>query len=123
MTAYQTSFEYHPLYLHATVTGENSPDNVYDYMVDVLREYARSGYERLLIAEDLRGPRLTDQEVVEVLRRLAETMPLPRGKIAYVDLTAYATSAMALAIHIAKYKGIDIQRFSTMEAARAWLLA
>src|SRR3569833_1674077 len=123
MTAYQTSIEYHPLYLHATVTGENSPDNVYDYMVDVLREYARSGYERLLIAEDLRGPRLTDQEVVEVLRRLAETMPLPRGKIAYVDLTAYATSAMALAIHIAKYKGIDIQRFSTMEAARAWLLA
>src|SRR3569832_1219487 len=122
-TTNQTKNKKHPHNLHATVTGENSPDNVYDYMVDVLREYARSGYERLLIAEDLRGPRLTDQEVVEVLRRLAETMPLPRGKIAYVDLTAYATSAMALAIHIAKYKGIDIQRFSTMEAARAWLLA
>jgi len=105
------------------VIGENGPDNVYDYMVHVLQEYTRSGYERLLITEDLRGPRLTDQEVVEVLRQLAEAMPLPRGKVAYVDLAIYATSAMALAIHIAKYKGIDIQRFSTIEAARAWLLA
>ena len=105
------------------VIGENGPDNVYDYMVHVLQEYTRSGYERLLITEDLRGPRLTDQEVVEVLRQLAEAMPLPRGKVAYVDLAIYATSAIALAIHISIFKGIDILRFSTIEAARAWLLA
>src|SRR3569623_1968858 len=123
MTAYQLNFEHLPRYLHAMVIGENGPDNVYDYMVHVLQEYTRSGYERLLITEDLRGPRLTDQEVVEVLRQLAEAMPLPRGKVEYVDLAINATSAMALAIHIAKYKGIDIQRFSTIEAARAWLLA
>ena len=119
---YDLKFERTPQYLCASVTGENNPENVFNYIKETLEECSRQGCENLLIIENLQGARLKDYVVVEILYKLMSTIRVPFHKVAYIDLAADATSSMTLAVHIANYKGINIKRFSTVQDASQWLM-
>ena len=120
---YDLKFERMPQYLCASVTGENNPENVFNYIKATLEECARQGCENLLIIENLQGARLKDYVVVDILYKLMNTIRVPFRKVAYIDLAADTTSSMSLAVHIANYKGINVRRFSTEQDASQWLTA
>ena len=64
--SYEIRFEQKDTYLHATVTGTNSRDNVLAYMADISRECDRRQCFRVLIEERLDGPRLATLDIFAI---------------------------------------------------------
>jgi hypothetical protein len=61
--AYDICFETGADFIHAVVTGNNSPDNVMQYMKDVVIECNEQDCFRGLIEENLDGPKLDLSDV------------------------------------------------------------
>ena len=119
---YQLTFDQKPGYLHATVTGSNSRENVMRYMEEIGRECAERGCARVLIEERLEGPRLG---TTDVFRIAAEGSRRARGaleSIAYVDVHAEGRS-MEFAETVAVNRGLPVAVFRTVGDAERWLLA
>jgi hypothetical protein len=109
-----------PTYLHVIVTGENTRDNVRNYLADVLQECEKRSISRVLIEERLDGARL---ELLEVFRIVAEMGGLVRGKldaIAYVDVFAQG-DMMSFAETVAVNRAVPAMVFTTVEEAVRWI--
>lgn len=118
-SSYEVAFVRKPGYLHAVVTGRNSPENVIGYLEQVRRESAAAGVARVLIEERLAGPRLDLMRVFEIASlqgRLPENVPT----IAYVDVNA-AGSSMAFAEDVAVNRGVNVRVFGSVADAEQWL--
>jgi hypothetical protein len=118
---YELTFDQRPTYLHATVTGANSRENVERYFQDVVRECAARGCLRVLIEERLEGPRLKTLDVFEIV---SEGSKRPRGMmeaIAYVDVNAEG-DLMQFAGTVASNRGLPVAVFPTVAEAQTWLL-
>lgn len=117
---YRVAIEQKPGYLHARVTGRNSPENVTRYMDEIHRECARRDCFRVLIEEHLEGPRLGTPEVFRIM---AEGSRKARGEmkaIAFVDVSS-AENLMQFAETVAINRGLPVAVFPTVAAAEEWL--
>ena len=63
---YQLTLEQRPGYLYARVRGRNSPETVLAYLNELMEECRRLDCFRLLIDEQLDGPRLEAGDVFSV---------------------------------------------------------
>jgi hypothetical protein len=63
---YTLTIDQKPTYLHATVTGQNSRENVVRYLEEILRECIARNCFRVLIEECLEGPRLGMLDVFKI---------------------------------------------------------
>ena len=118
--AYQLTITQDATFLHAVVTGHNEAETVARYLVD--RECLARQCFRLLIEEHLEGPRL---DTFPVYKIVSEGSARARGvleAIAYVDLNARG-DLMAFAENVAVNRGLSMRTFSSVNAARAWLLS
>jgi len=116
---YQIKFEDRRDYIHATVTGNNSRENVLAYMEDVLQECERRGCLRVLINECLEGPRFDTMQVFDVV---AEGSMRALGRLeafAYVD--AQMGSMSEFAETVAVNRGVPVAMFNNMSDAEQWL--
>ena len=107
-------------YLHAVVTGQNTRENVMNYLEDVLRECVSRNCSRVLIEERLEGPRLGTMDVFDIA---AEGSRNARGKLqasAYVDVNVKG-DLMWFGEQVAVNRGLPIAVFSTVAAAEEWL--
>ena len=107
-------------YLHAVVTGQNTRENVMNYLEDVLHECVTRNCSRVLIEERLEGPRLGTMDVFDIA---AEGSRNARGKlqsIAYVDVNVKG-DLMRFGEQVAVNRGLPIAVFSTVAAAEEWL--
>jgi hypothetical protein len=119
---YDLTFHQKPTYLYVIVTGENSKENVRNYLADVLRECEKRSVSRVLIEERLTGARL---ELLDVFRIVAETGAMVRGKldaIAYVDVFAQGDT-MRFAETVAVNRAVPAMVFATVPEAVQWLQA
>lgn len=116
---YEITFERHTDYIHARITGSNSPDTVVQYMTDVHNECKRQDCFRLLIEENLEGPRL---DVGEIFTLMSEGSMSALGLF---DALAYVDPAMGeladFAETVGVNRGMPILMFQTVDDARAWL--
>jgi hypothetical protein len=109
-----------PTYLHAVITGENSAENVRNYLRQILRECKARNCLRVLIEERLEGPRLG---IVDVHRIVSEGTVRALGQIeaiAYVDVNAEG-DLMKFAEDLAVHGFLRIAMFSSVANAELWL--
>lgn len=119
---YQLKVEQKPTYLHFTVTGQNSRENVVGYMEQVLRECTLRQCFRVLIEERLEGPRLGTMQVFGMVSKGAERFLGVLKAMAYVDLNADA-EMMRFAETVAVNRAIPVKVFPTVAAAERWITA
>lgn len=117
---YQLTFEQHPEYLHATVTGTNDQESVMQYLRDIRAECKRLDCFRVLIDERLEGPRLAVDEVFTIASEGAMDAMGIFEAIAYVDPLMGQTADFAETVAV--NRGMPVRFFDSVEAARGWLL-
>lgn len=108
-------------YLHAKVQGQNSEENVTRYLEEVVQACKDAECRRLLIEEQLEGPRLGAFSVFEIaLEGSLKTIGL-FSAIAYVDIRAEGDS-MLFTETAAVNRGLPIRAFRTVTEAEEWLV-
>ena len=107
-------------WLHATVTGRNTADNVDAYMQALFKACREANCARLLIEERLDGPRLSTLEVFKIASRRAEELRGHFISIAYVDVYAEG-DLMTFAETVAKNRGSQVKVFASVADAEDWL--
>ena len=119
--SYKLTITKKPTYLHIIVTGQLSEENVLRYFEEIHRECTASNCFRILIEENLDGPRLN---VVKVLELISEESSKSIGlfkAIAYVDVNAVDNS-MEFIENVAVNRGLPVKVFPTVTDAQKWLL-
>ena len=122
MTApdFDLEFKRLPDYLQVTVTGRNSRETVSAYLRQMLDECRRRDCYRVLIDEQLEGPRLDVMEVFDVASKGSLDALGVFDAIAYVDrqMGDMAEFAETVAIN----RGMPVAFFDNEEDARRWLV-
>ena len=114
------TFTQRPTYLHAVITGENSAENVRNYLQEIQRECQTRKCLRVLVEERLEGPRLG---IVDVYRIVSEQTVRALGQIeviAYVDVNAKG-DLMKFAEDVAVNRFLRVAVFSSVPDAELWL--
>jgi hypothetical protein len=107
-------------YLHAVVTGTNTPENVLHYMSAIRAECERTDCYRVLIEEKLDGPRFDEMEIFALI---TEGSPDALGffeALAYVD-EQQDFEVVKFAETVAVNRGIPIATFSSIADAENWI--
>ena len=117
---YELTIVEKPGYLHAIVTGRNSPENVAGYLQAAMQECLSRGCRRLLIEENLSGRRLETWDVFEIASRGSGRFASQLDAVAYVDLNAHG-ELMKFAETVAVNRGLPLSVFATVEEAERWL--
>ena len=118
---YKLTITQKPTYLHFIITGQLSEENVLRYFGEIYRECIDRNCFRILIEENLDGPRLS---VTKMLELISEDSDKNRGlykAIAYVDVNAVGDS-MRFIETAAVNRGMPVAVFSTVTNAEKWLL-
>ena len=117
---YKLTIDEKPTYLHIIVTGQNTRDNVMQYMEEVMRECTTRNCGNVLVEERLEGPRLGTFEVFSMVSEGAKRFLGRLNAMAYVDVTG-DSELMHFAENVAVNRGIPIQIFSNVPDAEKWL--
>jgi hypothetical protein len=118
--SYQLKITEKPTYLHAVVTGRNSPESVVGYLQDLLRECEARQCFNVLVEEQLTGRRLETWDVYQIA---SDSSAHARGvfnAIAYVDVNA-GGELMKFAETVANNRGVPMAVFATVAEAEQWL--
>lgn len=118
--SYQLKFEQKPGYLQAIVTGQNTAENVRAYLNDLRGECIARGCYRVLIEEQLEGPRLKTLDLFEVIFKGSKQALGLYTAIAYVDLNSEG-DLMKFARTAAVNRGLPVSIFSTVAEAEQCL--
>ena len=109
-------------YLHATVTGENTPENVLDYLTAIHTACRERRCPAVLIEENLKGPGLSIPRIFEVISRSSEDARRAVALIAYVDMNnEHDRSRMKFAEDVAISLGVSVRVFDSLSDAERWL--
>jgi hypothetical protein len=118
--SYELKIEPKAGYLHVTVTGRNTQENVMRYMQEVMHECAARRCFRVLIEERLEGPRLGTMQVFTMVSSGAKRYHGMLEALAFVDVSADA-GVMRFAEDVAVNRGIPVKVFRTIDGAEKWL--
>ncbi len=116
---YEVKYESRPTFFCARITGANSADAVSGYLADILEECQRRDCYRVLIDEQLDGPRLEIDDVYAVASEGAMKALGVFHAIAFVDekMGEMAYFAETVAVN----RGMPVRAFPTTGHAEAWL--
>lgn len=120
MVTYQIAFHRKPGYLHAVVTGQNTPQNISRYLNELIDACREKQFHRALIEERLTGPRLKALDVFKLVSEASERAVGVLRDVAYVDVNEEG-DLMHFAETVARNRWVHVRRFSTVEEAEAWL--
>lgn len=120
--SYTVSVEAKRGYLHMSVTGENTPENVRAYLSEIYETCAAANVANVLIEEYLSGPPLDPVEVYRViLDSSPRTAPIIR-RIAFVDLNPeHPSTNIELGEAVARDQGVNVRTFPTLAKAENWM--
>jgi hypothetical protein len=118
--SFQLHSELRSGYLYARVTGQNSAETVQHYMQDIVAECQNQQCFRVLIDEQLDGPRLDAIEIFSIASDGAMNTLGVFQAIAYVD--PHMGDMADFAETVAVNRGMPVKSFSTIAEAEDWLL-
>ena len=107
-------------YLYFHVTGTNSPETVMGYMTEIQKHCEQHDCYRILIEENLEGPRFDEFDVFALI---STNTPEARGvfeAIAYVD-AQQDFDIVKFAETVAVNRGIPVAVFDNVDKADSWL--
>lgn len=108
-------------YLHVTVTGDNTPDDVLGYLGEVRNACIEHSCPSVLIEENLRGPSMETLELFLIVAKAAQPSPSVR-RIAYVDVNPeHDLDRMKFAETVAVNRGMQVRVFASIPDAEQWL--
>lgn len=118
--SYELNFDRRPNYIHAIVTGQNTAEAVVQYMTDIQSECEKQDCYRVLIEENLEGPRLGEMEIFNLISKGSSTA------LGFFELLAYVDENQQFEISkfaetVAVNRGIPVAVFSSVADARNWL--
>jgi hypothetical protein len=120
--SYHLSIKERDGYLHLTVTGENQPETVKNYLAAIHQECLQRGVSAILIEENLRGPSLKFMEIFRIASEGSEQASSQIRRLAYVDSNLeHSYANMKFAETVAANRGLNVRVFPTVEDAVAWL--
>ena len=117
---YELTILEHPSYLHATVTGERTPENAARYLQEVHQACVRSGKWAVLLEMNFSGPSLDMASIFRVISRQSRDGSALR-RIAYVDAAAANPGAPRFAETVAANRGVNVRMFADVGQAARWL--
>lgn len=117
--SYELLIEKKSDYLHVTVTGQNSKENVLAYLAKMRIECRKLDCFRVLIEERLEGPRLDVMKVFMIASEGSKEALGEYDAIAYVDV--YAGELMGFSETVAINRGMPVAVFSSVKDAEQWL--
>jgi hypothetical protein len=109
-------------YLHIKVTGHNTRENAVRYLDEILAECKSRKCGRILIEEDLRGPRLGIADVFEIAAKASVNAIGVVKSLAYVDVNA-KDDTMKFAETVGVNRGMPARVFKTVTEAEIWMAA
>ena len=107
-------------YLHAVVTGDNTREDVFGYLRELLHACQLRHVTRVLIEERLTGPRLGPVDVFDIAVQGSTEAVGSLMTIAYVDVHAVGDT-MKFAENVAVNRGLPVRIFATVAEAEQWL--
>jgi len=119
---YELTIVQKPGYLHGTVTGQNSLENVVDYLRQGLQECRDHGCTYALIEAHLQGPRLPLWDIFEIAAEHSKHDMGMFKALAYVDAKAPA-ALLTFIQHVTGNRGLPLRVFNSVAAAEQWLAA
>jgi hypothetical protein len=119
--SYRLTITQQPSYLHATVAGTNSRENVARYLDEIRRECMSRNCRRVLIEERLEGPRLAMMDVFRIATEGSDRSVGMLEAIAYVDVNAEGP-LMKFAETVAVNRAMPVMVFSSVSDAEKWLV-
>jgi len=109
-------------YLHVTVTGENTPENVLDYLMVVRAACVQRRCLAVLIEENLTGPGLSITKIFDVISKASQGARPALTVMAYVDMNSeHDHTRMKFAEDVAVNLGISVRVFDNLRDAELWL--
>ena len=119
---YRLVVEPRPGYLHISVNGANSADNVRQILGDVIAACTQHGCARVLFEEHLLGPSLGTVEAFEIVSEGSNSARPVVQQVAYVDTNPEHDSSLLEFIEtVAVNRGIHVRVFATVREAEAWI--
>ena len=120
--SYILKLEEKTTYLHATVTGENTKENVMRYLFEVMGACLQHDYKKVLIIENLAGPGLGVFNMFEITGEVSTEAVRAGLQIAYVDVNIeHDMNALRFSETAARNRGINVRIFSDVREAERWL--
>jgi len=111
-------------YLHATVVGDNNPENIRKYLQDIQNACETLNYKKILIEANLTGPTIGTLDIFDVVTKLSPDAARAKLRIAYVDVNRErGMSPLRFAESTARNRRVNIRVFSSLNAAQEWLLS
>jgi hypothetical protein len=108
-------------YLHVTVTGDNTPEDVQQYLAKVQATCVQHNCPYVLIEENLQGPSLQTLELFQVIAKAAQPSPAVRC-VAYIDVNPeHDANRMKFAEAVASNRGMMVKIFADLPEAEEWL--
>ncbi len=107
-------------YLHAVVIGQNTKENVKEYLEELRGECLARNCFRVLIEERLEGPRLNTVDVFEIVMEASRKVHGMMTAIAHVDVNA-DPEMMHFAETVAVNRSLPVSVFRTVAEAEGWL--
>ncbi|HYJ90984.1 MAG TPA: hypothetical protein VEV84_06740 [Pyrinomonadaceae bacterium] len=117
---YEVNIEPKPGYIHVTVTGDNTKENVAAYLDRILQECLARNCDKVLMEEHLVGTRLSLTDVFEVVSEGSRKALGALRALAYVDINA-VDDTMHFAETVAVNRAMPVRIFPTVEEAEAWI--
>jgi hypothetical protein len=120
--SYVPNVENKGAYLHITVTGDNTPENVANYRSEVRDKCTEHQCSNVLIEENLRGPSLGTSIIYKIVTEAGnQVWPVVR-RIAYVDVNPeHNTGSMQFAETVAVNRAVNVRLFPSVLDAQRWL--
>lgn len=117
---YRLTIAQRPSFLHARVTGPNTPQNVLRFLEQAYAACLEHGQAALLLEMNLSGPSIGSASIFNVIaQRSADGAKL--RKIAYVDRVERDPEKVRFAETVAVNRGVNVRVFPDIEAAGRWL--
>lgn len=121
--SHSTSIEFKGSYLHVTVTGENTCEDLEGYFKEVYNACQEHNCFNILIEENLSGPSIGTTNTFKVIDRNKSLLMDMAHRMAYVDLNPeHDLRNNQFAETVAMNRGIYVKLFSNVTDAVEWLL-
>ncbi len=121
--AHRISIQPKGAYLHVTVTGDNTPEDIGGYFEEVLEACQQHQCFNILIEENLRGPTIGTFPTYEVITKNISQLLAYDHHLAYVDANPeHDWDNNQFGETVAVNRGISLKVFSNAPEAEEWLL-
>lgn len=118
---YQITMDQKSPYLHFTITGQITKENILDYMKRILRECTARRCSHALIEDRLEGPRLGTFDLFDIASEGSRAALGKLKAVAFVDRNA-EDKQIKFAETVAVNRALNVTIFSTVANADQWLL-